>query len=238
VGDHWIPSVLGAIAAAYACGVGLSRAWSALQAVYPARATLQPASLPNGAVMLRDEANGTVESFEAALAAVRNATARRKVLVISDCSETAMNPAERQRYYAQRAAEIFDAVVFIGEWSHLGLNHALCAGMDPDHVHGFVSLESAAEALRRELREGDLVLLRGRAADHLSRLYHAQFGSIRCWKHTCPRLEVCDTCPELGAQVTIEPNVQDLDLLQLPSWSTPSEPHPADARRVGTSLST
>ena len=85
---------------------------------------------------------------------------------------------DRQRYYAQRAAEVFDVVVFIGEWSHLGVKHALNAGMDPDHVHGFISLEAVSEFLRHELRRGDLVLLRGRPEDHLSRIYYAQFGPI------------------------------------------------------------
>jgi UDP-N-acetylmuramoyl-tripeptide--D-alanyl-D-alanine ligase len=218
VGDHWVPAVLGAVAAAHTCGIGLDQASKALKEVYPVPSSLQPAPLPSGAVMLRDETNGSLRSFEAALSAVRQATARRKVLVISDCSDFPASPDDRQRYYAQRAAEIFDAVVFIGEWSHLGIKHVLLAGMDPDHVHGFVSLEAVSQFLRHDLRDGDLVLLRGRATDHLSRIYHAQFGPIECWKQSCTRSYICDTCSELGAAVTIEPSIQDVELLQLPSW--------------------
>ena len=218
VGTHWAPSVLGAIAAAYACGVTLRDAWKVLQEVHPHAARLQPVPLPSGAVMFRDEANGAPHSFEAALAVVRDATARRKVLVISDCSHSPQNEQQRQRYLALRGARIFDSVVFVGEWSHYGLKHALSAGMDPDHVHGFVSITAVSEFLRHYLREDDLVLLRGRAMDHLSRIYHSQFGTVKCSKKHCERPDICDSCPELGAVRTSEASVQDVELLQLPCW--------------------
>lgn len=220
VGTHWAPSVLGAIAAAYACGVGLGRAWEALRTVYPYSARLQPVPLPSRAVMLRDETNGTLQSFEAALVVIRGATAARKILVISDCSDFPKNDQKRQRYYAQCAASAFNSVVFIGDRSHYGIKYALSAGMDPDNVHGFVTLEAVSEFLRRDLRDGDLVLLRGRTTDHLSRIYHAQFGPIECWRSRCTRLAICDTCPDLGASVTVEANIQDVELIQLPpTWT-------------------
>ncbi|MCW5983423.1 MAG: hypothetical protein KIT09_35350 [Bryobacteraceae bacterium] len=234
VGEHWASSVLGAIAAAHACGVGLVTAWRALQTVDPYSARLQPVALPSRAIMLRDETNGTLQSFEAALAVMRNATAARKVLVISDCSDFPKNDQKRQRYFARCAAEIFQSVVFVGERSHYGVKYALSAGMDPDNVHGFVTLQSVSEFLRRDLREGDLVLLRGRTTDHLSRVYHAQFGPIGCWRERCRRLGICDTCPELKAQSSAEPHVQDVDLLEFPPlWNgapggngRPVEPEP------------
>jgi hypothetical protein len=42
------------------------------------------------------------------------------------------------------------------------------------------------------------VLLKGRISDHISRLYFAQLGPIRCWRAACGRRIACDVCPELG----------------------------------------
>ena len=88
VGEHWVPAVLGAVGAAHACGLTLHLACKALQDVQPAPSSLQPAPLPSGALMLRDEMNGALRSFEAALVVAGKATASRKLLVISDCSDS------------------------------------------------------------------------------------------------------------------------------------------------------
>jgi len=66
VGTHWIPAVAGAAAAATACGVGLAQAAAALGNVPPFPGRMQPAPLPGGAVMLRDDYNGSIDSLEPA----------------------------------------------------------------------------------------------------------------------------------------------------------------------------
>ena len=49
-------------------------------------------------------------------------------------------------------------------------------------------------------RKGDLVMLKGRSSDHLSRIFFAQFGAIGCWKEKCSRRYVCDLCEDLRPQ--------------------------------------
>lgn len=69
---------------------------------------------------------------------------------------------------------------------------------EPHCVHAFKRLEDAAELLRADLREGDLVLLKGRVTQHLSRIFHAQFGTVQCWTRQCRLTLLCDYCPALG----------------------------------------
>jgi hypothetical protein len=57
-----------------------------------------------------------------------------------------------------------------------------------------VTIADAARLLGQELREGDLVFLKGRATDHLSRILFAQLGPIGCWRSPCPVRSVCDLC--------------------------------------------
>ena len=70
--------------------------------------------------------------------------------------------------------------------------------MPPENAHALPDLPSAAEFLKKDLRAGDLVLLRGRVTDHVTRIFFAQLGEVKCWKPTCPKTMLCDICPELG----------------------------------------
>ena len=65
-------------------------------------------------------------------------------------------------------------------------------------VRTFVSLEPLARFVREELRDGDLVLIKGRTTDHLSRVVLSQFGELKCWDPACKRRLTCDFCWRLG----------------------------------------
>jgi UDP-N-acetylmuramoyl-tripeptide--D-alanyl-D-alanine ligase len=72
--------------------------------------------------------------------------------------------------------------------------------MPTEAAHHCLSLEAAAELLKQELCPGDLVLLKGRSTDHLTRIYFAQFGPVACWRSHCRKTCLCDGCDELGAE--------------------------------------
>jgi UDP-N-acetylmuramoyl-tripeptide--D-alanyl-D-alanine ligase len=185
VGTHWLASVLGAMAAATACGATLAQAAAAAAEIEPYTARMQPVELPSGAVLLRDEFNGSIDSFEAAMEVLGQADAERRLLIISDCSDCKLKPRDRIRHYARRAGQCGAEVVFIGDRA-------------PEGAHGFMRFEDAAEFLRRELRAGDLALLRGLNCDHLSRLYFALLGDVDCRVPRCDERRPCDRCARLG----------------------------------------
>lgn len=200
VGTHWRNAVLGALAAAHACGVDIADAAEAIARVEPSPGAMQPMALPCGAVVIRDELTGCIDTLRPALEALAQASARRKVLVLSDVTDTSRRPRDRLAAIGREAARIAGCVVFVGDRAGHGVRGAVAAGMDAQSAHAFGSLKAAAEFLRGELRSGDLVLLRGRTTDHLSRLYFAQLGTVQCWKTDCEKTTLCDGCPELGAR--------------------------------------
>ena len=161
-------------------------------------ARMQPVRLPNGAVFLRDDYNGSIDSLEPALKVLREADAQRRILVITDYSDSPIRPRRRVAGLGRLAAECCEAAVFVGERAHFGTRDAIASGMPPENAHAFPDLASAAEFLMKELRAGDLVLLRGRVTDHVTRIFFAQLGEVKCWKTTCPKTMLCDICPELG----------------------------------------
>ena len=198
VGTHWLPSLLAVLAAATRCGLTLEQAARPLREVEPFPARMQPVELPNGAVILRDEYNGSLESLGPALKVLEEARAARRWLVVSDFSDARANFRHRLKYLAEAAVGRAEMCVFVGEKSAYGKRRAIEAGFEPGNVFNFLLPKQAAEFLRCELRGGDLVLLRGLVRDHLTRLVFAQLGSVECWKTNCARRGICDTCPELG----------------------------------------
>jgi UDP-N-acetylmuramoyl-tripeptide--D-alanyl-D-alanine ligase len=200
VGRHWANSVLAGIAGALACGVPLKAAAAAVANVEPFPARMQPIKLPNGATMIRDELNGSYDTWQAAVKVLGDSQAARRVLVMSDVSDwhkKSMKARDRNKELGRIASRVAEVAIFVSEHAHHAVKAAVAAGMHPDSVHGFTNLLKAAEHLKSELRHGDLVLLRGRATDHLSRICFAQFGEIGCWRTHCGKTIVCDHCNEL-----------------------------------------
>ncbi|MCX6613227.1 MAG: Mur ligase family protein, partial [Acidobacteria bacterium] len=197
IGNHWLPSVLPALIAGHLAGLTLAQSATALAELAPMPLRMSPAATPRGATFIRDEWNGSVDTLTVALDVMRDAEATRKIFVFSDVSDSTQRDPRRQRGMGQSVSEMADLAVFVGDNSQYGLKGALDAGMASDRVSAFYDIESAAEFLQNELRDGDLVMLRGRTLDHMSRLYLAMLGEVNCWLPTCKKMIYCDDCPEL-----------------------------------------
>ena len=198
VGAHWLSSVLAALAAAAACGIPVEEAARRIGQVRPSAGRMQPVELPGGATIMRDEENGSPDTVQAMFEVLRNASASRRGLVFSDQSDSTEKPRKRLRTIGRLASELCDFAVFVGEHAQHGVAAATAAGMDASCCAGFPSLRDAARWLSQALRPGDLVFLKGRGSDHLSRILFAQFGSVGCWKSKCGIRRLCDFCEQLA----------------------------------------
>ncbi len=227
VGAHWASAVAVAVAAARALGVPLRETAVAVAATEPVLSRMQPMLLPSGAVLLRDDYDGSIDTFEAGLRVLADARAERRVVVISDASDYG-NTMRRKRlaHLGREVARVAEVAVFVGEAAEHGGRGALAAGMAAENVHVIADLREAAGLLQGMLRRGDLVLLKGRISDHISRLHFAQLGPIGCWKARCEKVIACDVCPELriaasdAARAAVVP----------PEWAAPAALDPPQRR--------
>jgi len=202
IGQHWAPAIASAIAAAGALGVPLEQSTARLNGIEPYPARMQPVRLKNGAIIVRDEYNGSAGTLDTALAVFSHLSARRRIAVLSDFSDDHRPPEERLGDIGRRVASQFDMAVFVGSNHHHATRGALSCGEPRAIVHGFSELQAGAAFLRQELREGDVVLLKGRCRDHLSRIYFSLTGPVACWTNGCRLQVLCDICPALGPQAT------------------------------------
>jgi UDP-N-acetylmuramoyl-tripeptide--D-alanyl-D-alanine ligase len=210
IGAHWMPPVLAALAVAGYAGLTLQQAAAALRQVPPVTGRMQPVELPGGATVLRDDYNAAIDTLDAALGVLADARATRRILLVTDFSDSGQKRKHRLRYLARAAARSTEAVIFVGESAAYGGRQAIEAGMAPERVHTFRTLEETVRFLRSDLGFGDLLLLKGRTTDHVTRVFHALLGPIRCWKTTCRRRVPCDACWELGARVAVDPREMPL----------------------------
>ncbi|MEW6752944.1 MAG: UDP-N-acetylmuramoyl-tripeptide--D-alanyl-D-alanine ligase [Candidatus Latescibacterota bacterium] len=202
VGEHWANAVLAVLCVAQAAGIPLATAAASLARVPPFAGRMQPVRLVSGATLIRDEENGSPDALEAALQLLRQTEATRRILVLSDVSDSRQKTRTRLRRLGQAAAGAADLVLFVGPHAHHGVAGALAAGMSPERVVGIAELPAAAAYLRALLRPGDVVLLKGRSTDHLSRIVFALQGTVGCWRTRCDRRILCDLCDQLEAQPT------------------------------------
>ncbi len=152
----------------------------------------------SGAVVLRDEFNGALDTFNAALEVMRQADVQRRIVVFSDFSDSPKSNRQRAAHLGRMAAEVADLAGFIGERGEHSRNAALNAGMPEKNVFVFDDLSQATAFLASELRHGDLVLLKGRTNHHLSRAYLGLLGDVQCERESCALKILCDRCPRLG----------------------------------------
>lgn len=198
VGTHWVHAVLAAFTAALALGLDPHRAAQSLAATPPFPGRLQPVRTPNGAVFLRDDYNASVPVLDASLEVLRHARAQRRVLVLTDFSDFGGNRRQRLKFLGSRLKECAESLVLVGRDATFGTRRAVAAGLSPNQVHSFKTMQEAAAFLQAHTGAGDLVLVKGRTTDHAARLVLSQFTPISCWKEYCPKRMLCDICWELN----------------------------------------
>jgi aminoacyl-tRNA hydrolase len=228
-GAHLVSNVLAALATGVALGVPLEEAARAVATVPPFEFRLCPVEHPDGFTIVRDDYKAPLWSIPAALEFMRDATAKRKVIVLGTLSDYAGSSGRTYLRVAKQALEVADRVVFVGNHSAKVLK-----AKRGDALQAFYSAEAAAEHLHDWLAPGDLVLLKGSPIDELERISTTSKRSPRSRAFVSsgcqvvaglgnPRSELRDTPHNVGHRV--------LDLLASALGATWSEEKDAQVAR-------
>ena len=76
--------------------------------------------------------------------------------------------------------------------------------MTKENVKSFKNWIEAAQYLKNIIADGDLILLKGRSSDHLTRIYLNLIGEVKCQLEQCWKMTLCDHCSDLGFEWTQE----------------------------------
>ncbi|MGA2154412.1 MAG: Mur ligase family protein [Bryobacteraceae bacterium] len=196
VGEHWLNSVMAALATALWHGVELERAAAAAERVEPAPCRMEPVLLPSGAYAFRDEFNRSLAGLPAALRVLEQANGRR-VLVFHDVYDSGLAFRERFRMVGRLVAQSADLTLLYGNDGRRARNAMIEGGVPHENVQSFPDIWSVAAFMKASLRAGDVVLLRSGYSDAAARIYFAQLGSVGCRIPVCNKNFPCDYCKEL-----------------------------------------
>jgi len=169
LGRHQALNALFAIALGAELGLRRAEIEAGLAACPPAKMRMQLWDL-SGVRVLDDAYNANADSMVAALNTLREFPCRgRRVAVLGDMAELGAHSEPAHEEVGRRAAELgIEQLFAVGRMAPLLARGARAGGLT--RVLEFADVVVAAEAVRRFLRTGDVVLLKASRASRLERI--------------------------------------------------------------------
>lgn len=121
-------------------------------------------------LILDDSYNASPLSMVASLETLKSLPAKRRIAVLADMLEIGEYTEEAHRNIGKISAGIVDHLFCIGQRSHFMAESALKSGLDSKKIQVFDTSESAKKMIEKELRQGDLVLVKGSHAMQLDKV--------------------------------------------------------------------
>lgn len=169
LGRHQVTNALFAIVVGEELGLGRAEIQRGLAECQPAKMRMQLLEA-NGVWVLDDAYNANADSMAVALGALTEMPcAGRRVAVLGDMAELGENSAAAHEEVGRLTAELGVGQLFtVGRMAGVTGQAARAAGLS--RVIEFGDVETAANAVKRFLKPGDLVLLKASRAAGLERL--------------------------------------------------------------------
>lgn len=178
-GEHYVSNALAAAAVGRACGLTIEVIADALRAAdIDSRWRMEIRESPSGVVVVNDAYNANPESMRAALKSLAAmAAGRRTWAVLGEMRELGDASVEEHDAIGRLAVRLdISRLVCVGEGTrvmHLGASNEGSWGEESIHV---ADVAEAIELLNRQLRPGDVVLVKASRAVGLERVAEALLG--------------------------------------------------------------
>jgi UDP-N-acetylmuramyl pentapeptide synthase len=199
VGSPALSAALAAVAVGRVLGIDVPTLVARLRGTRPFPGRLQPVRLPSGAIVLRDDRKAALETVENALDFLAAVPARKRLAVLGPVTEPEGPQHLLYRNLGARAAAVVDRVLLVGQGHRDLARGAWRGGLAREAVTRHGGVHELAEVLAAELRDGDVVLLKGRTEQRLARVALLLEGvDVRCRLVNCYATGLaCERCPKL-----------------------------------------
>lgn len=199
VGKHMVYAILAAVTVVVGEGLPLAAALDRLRRLEPAPERLEVRTIGDGVFLLLDTYKSILETITASLDALAAFQADRKIVVLGDIEEPAGPQGPLYRNLGAHLARIASRVVFVGgnkAYQSVAVG-ARAAGLPRERiVYAGRSPKRAADLVREDLRQGDIVLIKGRSTQQLERVaLHLSGRPVSCEVETCSLRQGCASCP-------------------------------------------
>ncbi|MFN3309795.1 MAG: glutamate ligase domain-containing protein, partial [Anaerolineales bacterium] len=171
LGRHSVHTALRAIAVGLADGLTWQEIVQGLRST-PIQLRLAVVRTEQGALILDDSYNAAPESTLAALNLLADLDGR-KIAVLGDMLELGIYEVQGHELVGRRAAEVADLLIAVGERGKIIAAAAKRAGMPASAIHEVQDALQAVPLLKEQLREGDILLVKGSHGMRMDRIVAA-----------------------------------------------------------------
>lgn len=163
LGRPVVTAALAALAVARALDVDAKIASHSLAKWQPTPGRMHILQGKNGSILIDDTYNASPVAMRSALETLAQLGAKRKIAVLGDMRELGDKSVEAHREIGTYVAAVADMLVTVGEESKVLAQAARDAGMAKEKIreYGYDTSQQVGEDLAKELRAGDVVLLKG-----------------------------------------------------------------------------
>jgi UDP-N-acetylmuramoyl-tripeptide--D-alanyl-D-alanine ligase len=172
LGRHSVHTALRAVAVGLVEGLTWQEIIEGLRAIGSTQLRLVAVTGPEGSVLLDDTYNASPESVIAALNLLADLEGRR-VAVLGDMLELGAREELGHRLVGRRAADVAQLLVTVGPRARIIADEAREAGLAASQVVELEDSDQALDYLRKTVRRGDVVLLKGSRGVRLDRIVPA-----------------------------------------------------------------
>jgi UDP-N-acetylmuramoyl-tripeptide--D-alanyl-D-alanine ligase len=206
VGERWATAALAAFAVGRGLGVPARDCARAIAAWPPYLWRDSVHSYANGSTIIADTYKASHWSMASSLDIVRAARSTRKTVVVGTLSDISGTTRSKYLSVAREALDIADRVIFVGSQSERVDRLKPEAGV---RLLTFDRAEHAAAYLSKTAEPGELIYIKGSAADHLERIIFDAQQPIACWVDRCDVRTSCLECRRLYADRRSKPKAFD-----------------------------
>ncbi|PIU02251.1 hypothetical protein COT66_01280 [Candidatus Shapirobacteria bacterium CG09_land_8_20_14_0_10_49_15] len=197
VGRHFVQACLAAAAVGVHEGVGWPQIKAGLAKLTPLRGRLSLEPGPRGSTWLNDALRANPASTLAGLQTLADLpTKNKRLAVLGEMGELGDQAEKEHRRVGRAVARLkIDYLIGVGPLQKLAV---AASQMPKDKAFAVSNVQEAAAALKKILRQGDLVYLKGSLLRHMERvLLILQGQPVGCPKVVCDHYDQCPTCAEL-----------------------------------------
>ena len=161
-GEHNILNALAAAGVAYELGFDLDTISEGLKTAAISEKRLEKITLDNGIILINDTYNANPTSMKANINILSASNADRRVAVLGDMYELGDYELEGHLDVGTHVCnDGADLLITVGKLGQLIAKGALDSGMSKDKVFSFANNQEAADFLKENLAQGDIVLFKG-----------------------------------------------------------------------------
>lgn len=200
VGQHFVHACLAAAIIGQQAGLTWKQIQKGLARLKPLRGRLSIEEGPKGSILLNDALRANPASTVVGLQTLADLpTKGKRIAVLGEMGELGTSAKKSHQEIGQKAAELkIDRLVSVGPLQKLTAKEAIKSGMKKENVFWVQNVHQAAEVLKKILKKGDLVYLKGSLLRHLERvILLLKGGKVGCQVVSCEVYNQCLDCKYL-----------------------------------------